>query len=67
MPSHQAQSNANFWRGCPKHGTKPKARPAFSLAKLTGNKARDRRVDGKLRSLGWRVARIWEHELTRCE
>lgn len=54
-----------FWHGCPKHGTQPKNRAAFWLAKLTGNKARDRRVNRALRARGWKVIRIWEHELSR--
>ena len=54
-----------FWHGCPKHGTKPKTRAAFWLAKITGNKARDRRVNRLLRTKGWVVLRIWEHELAR--
>ena len=52
-----------FWHACPKHGTQPKNRAAFWLAKLTGNKARDRRVNRALRERGWKVMRIWEHEL----
>jgi DNA mismatch endonuclease (patch repair protein) len=27
------------------------------------NKTRDRRVNRELRKLGWRVMRIWEHDL----
>ena len=30
-----------------------------------GNKARDRRVNYALRKRGWKVVRIWEHELSR--
>lgn len=29
------------------------------------NKARDRLVNRTLRQRGWRVLRIWEHELTK--
>jgi DNA mismatch endonuclease (patch repair protein) len=54
-----------FWHGCPKHATWPKTRAAFWLAKITGNKARDRRVNRALRAKGWKVIRIWEHELRR--
>jgi len=54
-----------FWHGCPKHATWPKNRAAFWLAKITGNKARDRRVNRLLRAKGWKVVRIWEHELRR--
>ncbi len=54
-----------FWHGCPRHATWPKTRAAFWLAKITGNKARDRRVNRLLRTKGWRVLRVWEHELAR--
>ena len=33
--------------------------------KFTANKARDRRVNRELRKLGWRVIRIWEHDLAK--
>ena len=54
-----------FWHGCPRHATKPKTRAAFWAAKLNGNRARDRKVNRLLRAKGWRVIRIWEHELKR--
>lgn len=54
-----------FWHGCPKHATWPKTRASFWLAKITGNKARDRRVNRELRKRGWTVVRVWEHELSR--
>lgn len=38
---------------------------AFWAAKLAANVARDRLVNRTLRREGWRVLRIWEHELTR--
>ncbi|MBI2511475.1 MAG: hypothetical protein HYV96_05815 [Opitutae bacterium] len=43
----------------------PRNNAAFWAAKLSGNKARDRRVNRELRARGWKVVRIWEHELTR--
>jgi DNA mismatch endonuclease (patch repair protein) len=52
-----------FWHGCPKHATKPKNNRAFWRRKLTANKSRDRLVNATLRRAGWRVLRIWEHEL----
>ena len=52
-----------FWHGCPKHGTQPKGNRAFWKKKFAANKARDRRVNRMLRRAGWRVLRIWEHEL----
>ena len=35
--------------------------------KIRGNQARDRLVNRTLRKAGWRVVRIWEHELTRLK
>lgn len=54
-----------FWHGCPKHATWPRTRAAFWKAKIEGNRARDRLVTQELRNSGWRVIRIWEHELRR--
>jgi DNA mismatch endonuclease (patch repair protein) len=54
-----------FWHGCPKHATFPATRRAFWQKKFATNKARDRRVNRELRKLGWRVLRIWEHELRK--
>lgn len=54
-----------FWHACPMHATKPRNNAAFWWKKLAANKARDRKVNRTLRAAGWRVLRIWEHELTR--
>jgi DNA mismatch endonuclease (patch repair protein) len=37
----------------------------FWRQKLAANKARDLVVSKTLRQMGWRVVRIWEHELTK--
>jgi DNA mismatch endonuclease (patch repair protein) len=54
-----------FWHGCPKHETRPKSNRAFWRRKLSANKNRDILVTRTLRRAGWRVLRIWEHELAR--
>ena len=54
-----------FWHGCPKHSNLPANNRAFWLKKLTANKERDRLVTRTLRQRGWRLLRIWEHELAR--
>jgi len=54
-----------FWHDCPKHSNMPRNNRAFWKKKLDSNKARDRRVNRVLRQEGWRVIRIWEHELAR--
>ena len=54
-----------FWHSCPKHATKPKNNRAFWRRKLSANKARDALVTRTLLRAGWRVFRIWEHELPK--
>jgi DNA mismatch endonuclease, patch repair protein len=54
-----------FWHGCPKHCNSPANNAVFWRKKLDGNGARDRRVNRALRRSGWRVLRIWEHDLPR--
>ena len=52
-----------FWHRCPRHATQPKNNRAFWRRKFERNQARDRLVSRTLRRAGWRVLRIWEHEL----
>jgi DNA mismatch endonuclease (patch repair protein) len=54
-----------FWHSCPRHKRVPKDNRAFWKAKLDRNVARDREVNRELRRRGWRVVRVWEHDLTR--
>ncbi len=54
-----------FWHGCPWHATNPRQHAAFWRKKLAANRARDRQVNRALRAAGWRVLRIWEHELSQ--
>lgn len=52
-----------FWHCCPKHATRPASTRVFWRDKLQANQRRDRLVNRTLRAQGWRVLRIWEHEL----
>lgn len=52
-----------FWHGCPLHCTQPKTNAEFWRRKIKRNIQRDREVDAQLAALGWRVLRIWEHEV----
>jgi DNA mismatch endonuclease (patch repair protein) len=54
-----------FWHGCPKHGRKPDSNSHYWLTKLERNKVRDKKVSHELRKTGWRVLRLWEHELAK--
>ncbi len=52
-----------FWHACPKHYSAPVQNASFWKRKRIGNQARDKLVNRTLRERGWRVLRIWEHEL----
>jgi DNA mismatch endonuclease (patch repair protein) len=52
-----------FWHGCRRHCRMPKSRRDFWFPKIQRNKTRDREVNGVLRKAGWKILRIWEHEL----
>lgn len=39
--------------------------PKFWRQKIRTNRQRDRRCYAKLRRAGWRVVRVWEHEIRR--
>lgn len=56
-----------FWHGCAKHGSIPSSNQAFWEQKLRRNRARDRLVERTLRQSGWRVMRIWQHDLKNPE
>jgi DNA mismatch endonuclease (patch repair protein) len=52
-----------FWHGCPKCYRRPHSSQSYWDAKVAGNIARDKRRRAELRKLGWRVLRVWEHEV----
>lgn len=54
-----------FWHGCPVHAVLPASNRSFWALKLTQNKKRDRLVSHRLKKSGWRVLRIWQHDLRR--
>jgi DNA mismatch endonuclease (patch repair protein) len=55
-------SDGCFWHACPDHGTHPRRNQEYWTRKLVRNVERDRRVDDALRTAGWKVVRVWEHE-----
>jgi DNA mismatch endonuclease (patch repair protein) len=52
-----------FWHCCPVHCSIPKTNRSFWIGKLGRNQERDRLVRSTLEQTGWRVLRIWQHEL----
>jgi DNA mismatch endonuclease (patch repair protein) len=43
----------------------PKDNRGYWLPKIGGNRRRDQIINHALRRAGWRVFRVWEHELAR--
>ena len=52
-----------FWHRCPTHYQPPAANAEFWEKKIAGNVKRDREVDKLLKTEGWNVIRVWEHEV----
>lgn len=54
-----------FWHGCKKHGSMPQVRKKFWKEKIERNKERDKEVNKYYKKIGWKVIRIWEHDINR--
>ena len=54
-----------FWHGCKKHGSIPTTRKKFWTEKIEGNKTRDKEVNKHYKKQGWKIFRIWEHDLKK--
>jgi len=52
-----------FWHGCPAHCRRPKSNKDFWYAKLRRNRRRDSAITQAYEQMGWRVLRVWEHEI----
>jgi DNA mismatch endonuclease (patch repair protein) len=52
-----------FWHKCPKHYREPKTRRFYWIPKIKRNVSRDREVTKALKKKGYRVIRIWEHQV----
>ncbi|MDT0377209.1 very short patch repair endonuclease [Streptomyces sp. DSM 42041] len=51
-----------FWHGCPAHHRPSKKNSEFWRRKIEGNRQRDERTTEVLKTAGWTVLRVWEHE-----
>ena len=51
-----------FWHGCPEHSRPAKKNAEAWSFKIEGNRARDAETNSLLRSAGWTVIRVWEHD-----
>lgn len=54
-----------FWHGCEDHLRMPATNVAYWTKKIDRNRKRDGIVNGLLRARGWKVVRIWEHQVRR--
>lgn len=52
-----------FWHGCKKHCIMPKSNKKYWGLKIARNKARDKIINRHYKNEGWRLLRIWEHEI----
>jgi len=52
-----------YWHGCRKCGLASKSNAEYWIPKISGNRKRDRANTSRLRQEGWKVVRIWEHDL----
>ena len=52
-----------FWHGCARHLRMPASRKTYWRPKIERNVMRDRTVGRQLRRAGWRVLRVWEHQI----
>ena len=52
-----------FWHKCPLCFKNPETNREFWLEKINSNVLRDKGITKKLKSEGWKVIRIWEHDI----
>jgi DNA mismatch endonuclease (patch repair protein) len=57
--------DSDFWHGHPERFIMPKTNVEYWQSKIEKNKVRDLKVTIELEKLGWKVIRIWEHEVMR--
>ena len=57
--------DGDFWHGYQFSKLKKRLPKKYWLAKIKNNIQRDRRNRAKLRKAGWKVLRIWEHEIKK--
>ena len=54
-----------FWHKCPECYIEPKSNEEYWLPKIEKNVERDKKNNVLLNKEGWKVIRVWEHELNK--
>ncbi|KKQ61077.1 MAG: mismatch endonuclease Vsr protein [Parcubacteria group bacterium GW2011_GWE2_38_18] len=57
--------DGDFWHGYRFAERRDKLPEKYWVGKIESNMRRDRRNRSKLRKLGWKVMRVWEHDVHR--
>ncbi len=52
-----------FWHGHPSRCRVPASNREYWTGKIEKNRKRDRLVNRRLKELGWKTLRVWEHEV----
>jgi len=52
-----------FWHGHPSRCRVPSSNREYWTGKIEKNKKRDRLVNRRLKEMGWKTLRVWEHEV----
>jgi DNA mismatch endonuclease (patch repair protein) len=58
-------TDGDFWHGYRMGPKKLATMEEFWRVKISGNRARDRKVNAMLRREGWKIIRIWEHDIRK--
>ncbi|MBZ0201872.1 MAG: very short patch repair endonuclease [Ignavibacteria bacterium] len=54
-----------FFHSCPYHYVEPKSNKKYWVPKIKRNVNRAKEVNRTLRKQGWKVIRIWEHQIRK--
>lgn len=54
-----------FWHKCPKCYVEPKSNKNYWLSKIKKNVGKDKKNNKTLEEMGWKVIRLWEHEVKK--
>jgi len=54
-----------FWHGCKKHCRIPATNKKYWVDKIDRNKKRDKEVNKFYKKTGWKIIRIWEHDISK--
>jgi DNA mismatch endonuclease, patch repair protein len=56
-----------FWHKCPKCYKSPNTNKKFWSEKTEKNMQRDKKITNYLKKEGWKVIRVWEHDLRKIK